>query len=148
MCPRKVEFLCMHSNNTMTTESILNITMKLVNLKFCANFQSFKHINCFSLIHICDQICETCIVHTSNFSTLLTHKIYWEWQIAVKLGRIIELILLYHSWKFHSYLYAIHYGFYVSPNVQNQICELDMFFQIQSHILFMVVLCSKALCWF
>ena len=44
---------------------------------------------------------KTCIVHTSNFSTLETHKIYLERQIHVKLSGIVEPLLLYHPWKFH-----------------------------------------------
>ena len=43
---------------------------------------------------------KTCIVHTSNFSTLETHKIYLEWQIHVKLLGIVEPLFLHHSWKF------------------------------------------------
>ena len=42
-----------------------------------------------------------CIVHTSNFSTLVSHKIYLEWWIDVKLSGIVELLFLYDSWKFH-----------------------------------------------
>ena len=40
---------------------------------------------------------KTCIVHTSNFSTLETHKIYLERQTDVKLSGIVELLFLYHS---------------------------------------------------
>ena len=35
-----------------------------------------------------------------------------------------------------SNLYTIHFGFYGSPNVQHQMCELCMFSQIQSHIFY------------
>ena len=38
---------------------------------------------------------KTCIVHTSNFSTVVTHKISLERQIDVKLPGIIETLLLY-----------------------------------------------------
>ena len=38
------------------------------------------------------------IVHTSNFSTLVSYKM--EWQIDVKLSGIIESLFFYHSWKF------------------------------------------------
>ena len=39
-------------------------------------------------------------VHTSTFSTLVTHNIYLEWQIDVKLSGIVETLLFYHFWKF------------------------------------------------
>ena len=39
---------------------------------------------------------KTCIVHTSNFSNLVTHNISLEGQIDVKLLGIVEPILLYH----------------------------------------------------
>ena len=41
-----------------------------------------------------------CIVHTSNFSTFVTHKIYLEWQINLKLSGIVEPLFLYDTWKF------------------------------------------------
>ena len=44
---------------------------------------------------------KTRIVHTSNFSTLVSHKIYLEWWIDVKCSGIVELLFLYDSWKFH-----------------------------------------------
>ena len=40
-----------------------------------------------------------CIVHTSNFLNLVTHKILYELQMKVKLAGIVELLLLYHSWR-------------------------------------------------
>ena len=43
---------------------------------------------------------KTCIVYTSTFSTLGSHKFYQELQIDVKSSRIVELLCLYHSWKF------------------------------------------------
>ena len=43
---------------------------------------------------------KTCIVHTSNFSTLVTHKISLEWQIDVKHLEILEPLFRYHLWKF------------------------------------------------
>ena len=43
---------------------------------------------------------KTCIVHTSNFLTLETHKVYFERQIHVKLSEIVELLFLYHHCKF------------------------------------------------
>ena len=43
---------------------------------------------------------KTCIVYTSNFSTMVTHKIYLEWQRDVKLSGIVESLLLYHPLKF------------------------------------------------
>ena len=42
-----------------------------------------------------------CIVHTSNFSNLMTHKIYLKWWIDVKLSGIVVLLFLYHPGKFH-----------------------------------------------
>ena len=44
---------------------------------------------------------KTCIVHTYNFSTLVSHKIHLEWWIDVKLSGIVELLFLYDFWKFH-----------------------------------------------
>ena len=43
---------------------------------------------------------KTCIVDTSNFSTLVTHNISLEGQIDVKLLGNVEPIFLYHPWKF------------------------------------------------
>ena len=43
---------------------------------------------------------KTWLVHTSNFSTLVTHKISYEWQINIKLSGIVELLFPYHSWKY------------------------------------------------
>ena len=41
------------------------------------------------------------IVHTSNFLTLMTHKIYLKWWIDVNLSGIVVLLFLYYPWKFH-----------------------------------------------
>ena len=75
---------------------------------------------------------KTCIVNTSKFSTLVTHKISLEWQVNVKLEWIIEL--LFFITPKVSNLIAISCGSYGSPNVQNQMCELCTSSQIQSHI--------------
>ena len=40
---------------------------------------------------------KTCIVHTSTFSTLGSHKFYQELQIVMKFSGIVELLFLYHS---------------------------------------------------
>ena len=40
-----------------------------------------------------------CKVYTSNLTTFVTHKIYLEWQIDMRLLGIIEPIFLYHPWK-------------------------------------------------
>ena len=52
---------------------------------------------------ICDRIWENVhtVVHTSNFSTSMTHKIYLKWWIDVKHSGIVVLLFLYHPWKFH-----------------------------------------------
>ena len=42
---------------------------------------------------------KTCIVDTSNFSTLVAHKMYLKWQIDVKLFRIVEPLFFYHPWR-------------------------------------------------
>ena len=39
---------------------------------------------------------KTCIVHTSNFSSLVIHNMYLQWQIDVKLSGIVEPLFLYH----------------------------------------------------
>ena len=44
---------------------------------------------------------KTCIVHTSNFSTLVSHKMYLERWIDVTLSGIVEQPFLYDSRKFH-----------------------------------------------
>ena len=76
---------------------------------------------------------KTCIVHTSNFSTLVTHKISLEWQIDVKLSGIVEPLFLHHPW-----MYQIFIPFHVV------FMDLQMFkircvnyarFPISSHIL-------------
>ena len=72
---------------------------------------------------------KTCIVHTSKFSTLVTHNIYLEWHIDTKLSGLVEQIFLKVS-----NLYATPCGFYGSPNEQNRMCELCIFSQIWSHL--------------
>ena len=80
------------------------------------------------IIKIVTKFGKTCIVHTSNFSTLVTDKIYYEWQIDVKL-RICRITIYLSSLKV-SNLYAIAFGCYRSPNEQNWICELHTLSQI------------------
>ena len=62
-------------------------------------------------VHILYYICsfiivtgfvKTCIVHISNFSTLVPRKIYQEWQMDIKLSRIVEVLFLYNPWKFQT----------------------------------------------
>ena len=67
------------------------------------------HFNIFSneesiVIQYVTGFGKTCIVHTSNFSTSVTHKIYFEWWMDVKLSEIVELLLVYHPWTFHIYI--------------------------------------------
>ena len=47
---------------------------------------------------------KTCIVHTSDFSTLAIHKISYEWQINVKLAGIVDPLFFYYSWKFQIFM--------------------------------------------
>ena len=65
---------------------------------------------------------KTCIVHISNFSTLVTHTIYLESQINVKYSESVEPLFFYHFKSVCHYLW-----FYGSPNEQNQTYELCMF---------------------
>ena len=61
---------------------------------FCAcihNYMFIQYVTGFG---------KACIVQTSNFSTLVTYKIYLEWQIHVKLSGILDTLFLYWSWKF------------------------------------------------
>ena len=53
---------------------------------------------------ICDQIWES--VHSSHIhlSTLVTHIIYLEWQIDVKLSEIVELLFLCHPGEFQVFI--------------------------------------------
>ena len=41
------------------------------------------------------EFAKMCIVHTSNFSTLVSHKIYLERQMDMKHLGIVELLFLY-----------------------------------------------------
>ena len=51
-------------------------------------------------LSICDRICKTCIVHTSNFSILKIHKICCVHWTGMKLARIVVLLSLYVPYKF------------------------------------------------
>ena len=74
------------------------------------------------------------VVHTYNFSTLVTHEIYLNWDRCDTLWNNCRTTILISSLKV-SNLYAIPCGFYESPNEQNGICELCTFSQIWSCIL-------------
>ena len=72
---------------------------------------------------------KTCIVHISNFSTMVTHTIYLESQINVKYSESVEPLFFYHFKSVCHYLW-----FYGSPNEQNQTCELCMFSNLVTHV--------------
>ena len=52
---------------------------------------------------IVTRIAKMYIVHTSNFSTLVTHKILYERQVNVKLAGIVEILVLFLLLKFLYY---------------------------------------------
>ena len=87
---------------------------------------------------------KTSIVHTSNCSTLMTHKIYLKWMDRCETFRDCSTTIPVSSLKL-SYLYTIPCGFYDSPNEQNWMCELCTFSQIRSHILYLLLHLSCAL---
>ena len=77
---------------------------------------------------------KTCIVHTFNFSTLVTCKIYLEYIDGCEtFGNCRTTIPL--TFLKVSNLYTIPCGFYGPPNEQNWMCELCMFSQIHKTLL-------------
>ena len=50
---------------------------------------------------------KTCIVHTSTFSTLMSHNICYDYQTGKKLAEIVELISLNQSSKFQILMFFL-----------------------------------------
>ena len=73
---------------------------------------------------------KACIVHISNFSTLVTHKINIH---RCETFRDCRTTISVSSLKV-SHLYTIPCSFYESPNEKNWMCELCTFSQIRSHM--------------
>ena len=80
---------------------------------------------------------KTCLSSSHiHYSTLVTHKIYLEWQIAIarcEIYRNCWTTIPLATWQVLN-LYIIPCGFYGSPNEKNRMCELCTFSQIRSQI--------------
>ena len=81
---------------------------------------------------IVTRFAKRCIVYTSKFSGLLTHKIFQECQMDKKLSRLQN----HYSCIFPKKISTLYTNLYGSPNTQNRMCKPCNFFQIQSQLYF------------
>ena len=102
-----------------------------------------------------------CIVHTSNFSTLVSYKIYLEWQIHVQLSGILDPLFLYQSWKFQFSIpfHVVFMGLQVSklgcvnyarlPKSSHKLlCQVPKWylFKFFAHILYWILITKVQIC--
>ena len=80
-----------------------------------------------------------CIVHTSTFSTLKIHKIFYAYQTGMKLAAIATIPLLVQQISDHDVFPIMCYE---PLNVQNRMCELCTFSQIRSQL----IKCIRSMC--
>ena len=83
--------------------------------------------NHFQLSRFVTRFVKTCIVHTSNFSILVTPKIYLDLYIDVNVSGNVILPFIYYF----EVINMDSLWFYGSLNSKNWMCELCTFSQIQ-----------------